>query len=93
MYLTDLVKTKKRKKLSPSESVNSASYIPRRFASRYLTSPLFTSSSVDSCILNVPIVAMHHWLLSEILRYYTPYLRISIISVLNIENIFPWVLK
>ena len=34
----------------PSGSVNSARYIPRRFAFRYKLS-LFTSPSVDSCII------------------------------------------
>ena len=46
-YPTDLVNTKTT---DPSGSVNSARYVPRRFAS-YYTSPLFTSPAGNSCIL------------------------------------------
>ena len=41
------------KQLSPSGSVKSGGYIPRRFASRYIYPPLFTFPSGDSCILLV----------------------------------------
>ena len=47
-YQTDLVNLKQ---LSLSGSVNSARYMPRRFASQYIYPPLFTSPSGDSCIL------------------------------------------
>ena len=48
VYQTDLVNLKQ---LSLSGSVNSARYMPRRFASQYIYPPLFTSPSGDSCIL------------------------------------------
>lgn len=47
-YQTDLVNLKQ---LSLSGSVNSARYMPRRFAFQYIYPPLFTSPSGDSCIL------------------------------------------
>ena len=49
-YASDLVNTKTRQ-LSPSGSMKSGGYIPRRFPSR-IYPPLFTSPSGDSCILS-----------------------------------------
>ena len=39
------------KQLSPSRSVKSCGYIPRRFTSRYISTTIFTFPSGDSCIL------------------------------------------
>ena len=39
------------KQLSPSGSVKSCGYIPRRFASRYISTAIHISPSGDSCIL------------------------------------------
>ena len=46
-YPSNLVNTKK---LSPSGSVKSGGYIPRRFASRYISTYIHLPSG-DSCIL------------------------------------------
>ena len=53
-YPSDLVKLKQP---SPSGFVKSVGYIPRRFVSQYIYSPLFTSPSGDSCILFAEVEA------------------------------------
>ena len=75
------------KQLSPSGSVHSARYIPRRFPSRYFFPPLFTSPSGNSCIifrmLRSPILIFRAWVTCGYYFSSTNNMRLTVVCVLG----------